>query len=160
MQRTLAGLFRRAYGPTCKPRCQQAIRPQPARFPSKARHFIDLPVNNDRLAETTIQEKETAAIHENAHRLLEVCGDLKSAQRELKWICEGAKRQVWAAAPAPRDGSREQPHLARRKYVEAYAKAEENVHKRAAGEPLQYLLGTEFFGDIEVLCRPGVLIPR
>jgi methylase of polypeptide subunit release factors len=25
---------------------------------------------------------------------------------------------------------------------------------------LQYILGTEFFGDLEIECKPGVLIPR
>jgi methylase of polypeptide subunit release factors len=25
---------------------------------------------------------------------------------------------------------------------------------------LQYILGTEFFGELEIKCRPGVLIPR
>lgn len=34
------------------------------------------------------------------------------------------------------------------------------VLQRAAGRPLQYILGTEFFGDLEIACRPGVLIPR
>lgn len=32
--------------------------------------------------------------------------------------------------------------------------------QRARGKPLQYLLGSEYFGDIEILCKPGVLIPR
>jgi methylase of polypeptide subunit release factors len=36
----------------------------------------------------------------------------------------------------------------------------ELVKKRASGSPLQYLLGSEYFGDLEIRCRPGVLIPR
>ncbi|RDW89109.1 hypothetical protein BP6252_01141 [Coleophoma cylindrospora] len=32
--------------------------------------------------------------------------------------------------------------------------------RRANGEPLQYLLGTQPFGELEIKCRPGVLIPR
>ncbi|KAK9473393.1 putative mitochondrial N5-glutamine methyltransferase [Dipodascopsis tothii] len=31
---------------------------------------------------------------------------------------------------------------------------------RGQGVPLQYLLGNQPFGDLDVLCRPGVLIPR
>jgi HemK-like putative methylase len=31
---------------------------------------------------------------------------------------------------------------------------------RARGVPLQYLIGTEYFGPLEIKCRPGVLIPR
>jgi methylase of polypeptide subunit release factors len=34
------------------------------------------------------------------------------------------------------------------------------VRERASGKPLQYQLGTEYFGDLEIRCRPGVLIPR
>lgn len=34
------------------------------------------------------------------------------------------------------------------------------VHRRSRGEPLQYILGSEFVGDLEIKCRPGVLIPR
>ncbi|EHA47444.1 hypothetical protein MGG_14921 [Pyricularia oryzae 70-15] len=32
--------------------------------------------------------------------------------------------------------------------------------RRGLGEPLQYLLGTQPFGNLDILCRPGVLIPR
>ncbi|CAD6440063.1 dd711cae-354d-4166-99ad-56293c21615f [Sclerotinia trifoliorum] len=32
--------------------------------------------------------------------------------------------------------------------------------RRARGEPLQYILGTQPFGDLEIKCQPGVLIPR
>ncbi|KAI1305636.1 S-adenosyl-L-methionine-dependent methyltransferase [Xylaria venustula] len=34
------------------------------------------------------------------------------------------------------------------------------VARRGAGEPLQYVLGTQPFGDLEMLCAKGVLIPR
>ncbi|KAI0429525.1 S-adenosyl-L-methionine-dependent methyltransferase [Xylaria sp. FL1042] len=34
------------------------------------------------------------------------------------------------------------------------------VARRGAGEPLQYVLGTQPFGDLEILCGKGVLIPR
>jgi len=34
------------------------------------------------------------------------------------------------------------------------------VKRRGSGEPLQYILGSEYFGDLEIKCRPGVLIPR
>ncbi|KAF5879338.1 putative mrf1 mitochondrial n(5)-glutamine methyltransferase [Botrytis fragariae] len=32
--------------------------------------------------------------------------------------------------------------------------------RRATGEPLQYILGTQPFGELEIKCKPGVLIPR
>ncbi|RWA08710.1 hypothetical protein EKO27_g6408 [Xylaria grammica] len=34
------------------------------------------------------------------------------------------------------------------------------VARRGAGEPLQYVLGTQPFGDLDILCEKGVLIPR
>ncbi|KAJ3578662.1 hypothetical protein NPX13_g1904 [Xylaria arbuscula] len=34
------------------------------------------------------------------------------------------------------------------------------VARRGAGEPLQYVLGSQPFGDLEILCEKGVLIPR
>ena len=34
------------------------------------------------------------------------------------------------------------------------------MRRRAGGEPLQYILGTQPFGDLEILCKKGVLIPR
>jgi HemK-like putative methylase len=37
---------------------------------------------------------------------------------------------------------------------------EDLVRRRARGEPLQYIIGNQPFGDLEILCRPGVLIPR
>jgi release factor glutamine methyltransferase len=37
---------------------------------------------------------------------------------------------------------------------------EELVARRAAREPLQFVLGTTAFRTVELLCRPGVFIPR
>lgn len=34
------------------------------------------------------------------------------------------------------------------------------VEKRARGVPLQYLLGTEWFGELEFRVERGVLVPR
>ncbi|KAK5082867.1 hypothetical protein LTR05_006748 [Lithohypha guttulata] len=39
-------------------------------------------------------------------------------------------------------------------------KLENYVKRRARGEPLQYILGTQPFGELEIKCRPNVLIPR
>ena len=36
----------------------------------------------------------------------------------------------------------------------------ENVAKRSAGMPLQYILGNQPFGNLDILCRKHVLIPR
>ncbi|KAK5100034.1 hypothetical protein LTR70_007996 [Exophiala xenobiotica] len=34
------------------------------------------------------------------------------------------------------------------------------VRRRSYAEPLQYILGTQPFGELELKCKPGVLIPR
>ena len=67
--------------------------------------------------------------------LLPACRDLPSAAAELRWIREHA-----VGGPA--------------------GLAARLVRRRARGEPLQYVLGTQPFGRLELACRPGVLIPR
>lgn len=74
--------------------------------------------------------------------LLPVCRDLRSSQNELKWLGEHATEV------ASKSGHKHETLL------------EQYVNRRAKGEPLQYILGSEFFGDLEIKCRPGVLIPR
>lgn len=73
----------------------------------------------------------------HAARLLPVCRDLPSALNEARWIGEHVGDQ--------KDGGGKMESLCRR---------------RARGEPLQYVLGTQPFGELEMKCRPGVLIPR
>ena len=41
-----------------------------------------------------------------------------------------------------------------------FALLDKLVGRRARGEPLQYILGDQPFGDLEILCRRDVLIPR
>jgi methylase of polypeptide subunit release factors len=75
--------------------------------------------------------------------LLPVCRDLSSAQNELRWLGEHA------AELASKQGLGKENRL-----IQGF------VNRRARGEPLQYILGTEFFGELEIKCKPGVLIPR
>jgi hypothetical protein len=77
--------------------------------------------------------------------LLPVCRDLQSSRNELRWLGEHAA-EVVASQHA---GTSNEKHLLR-----------QYVKRRSKGEPLQYILGTEFFGHLEIKCRPGVLIPR
>ena len=44
--------------------------------------------------------------------------------------------------------------------VESVSRAEELVHRRIAGEPLQYVTGVAGFRHLELLVGPGVFIPR
>lgn len=72
--------------------------------------------------------------------LLPACRDLQSAANELRWIREHV-----------RDTSSPIPGGLRLWWL---------CEKRGKGVPLQYVLGTQPFGDLEIQCRPGVLIPR
>ncbi|KAL2196349.1 S-adenosyl-L-methionine-dependent methyltransferase [Corynascus similis CBS 632.67] len=75
-----------------------------------------------------------------AAQLLPACRDLESAANELRWIREHVQDTKSAI-----------PNTLR---------VWKLVDKRARGVPLQYVLGTQPFGDLEIKCRPGVLIPR
>ncbi|KAK0720002.1 S-adenosyl-L-methionine-dependent methyltransferase [Lasiosphaeris hirsuta] len=72
--------------------------------------------------------------------LLQVCRDLPSTANELRWIRE---------------------HIASTSsLVPSKLRLWKMCEKRAKGVPLQYVLGTQPFGGLEIKCRPGVLIPR
>lgn len=71
--------------------------------------------------------------------LLPACKDLPSARSELRWIRDDVARAAW-----PR----------RRRLLARLCRL------RGRGVPLQYLLGSQPFGPLDILCRPGVLIPR
>jgi methylase of polypeptide subunit release factors len=79
--------------------------------------------------------------------LLAPCRDLQAAQSELRWLREHVNRV--AKARSARGDTVSQGALLRRLITE-----------RASGKPLQYVIGNEYFGDLEIRCRPGVLIPR
>ncbi|KAI1772808.1 S-adenosyl-L-methionine-dependent methyltransferase [Hypoxylon cercidicola] len=77
--------------------------------------------------------------------LLPVCRDLASARNELRWIREHVG-DLLSRTRAPRKS--EHGLLTRL------------CHRRGAGVPLQYVLGSQPFGNLDIQCRPGVLIPR
>jgi methylase of polypeptide subunit release factors len=79
--------------------------------------------------------------------LLSPCRDLHAAQSELRWLCEHVNRVARA-------------RRARGDTLAKGALLRQLIKERASGKPLQYILGTEYFGDLEIKCRPGVLIPR
>ncbi|EFR03425.1 mitochondrial N(5)-glutamine methyltransferase MTQ1 [Nannizzia gypsea CBS 118893] len=75
--------------------------------------------------------------------LLQECRDLCSAKNELRWLTEyarshGTSREAWSWRQ----------------------RLQSLVCQRAAGKPLQYILGDQPFGELTILCREGVLIPR
>lgn len=86
-----------------------------------------------------------SAANKSLLSLLPICRDLSSARKEVKWMTEHAL----TISQRLQGGT---VHYSR--FLSDY------VHRRARGEPLQYILGSEWFGELEIKCRPGVLIPR
>lgn len=80
--------------------------------------------------------------------LLAPCRDLGTARNELRWLREHVEQVAEAR------GARGETTVAKRAFLRRL------VQERGRGKPLQYLLGSEHFGDLEIDCRPGVLIPR
>ncbi|KAM3080889.1 hypothetical protein ACMFMG_004850 [Clarireedia jacksonii] len=70
--------------------------------------------------------------------------DLPSALNELRWLREHVN-ETWKPTSDVRKKSKRILQL---------------CQWRAWGVPLQYLLGTQPFGTLEIKCRSGVLIPR
>ncbi|KAK5096679.1 hypothetical protein LTS08_007552 [Lithohypha guttulata] len=98
-----------------------------------------------------------ARINRQLPLLLRECRNLDSAQNELRWMKEailqndlGIDEQDWNI----NQSTIWQPSSLTGKKLENYVK------RRARGEPLQYILGTQPFGELEIKCRPNVLIPR
>jgi methylase of polypeptide subunit release factors len=77
--------------------------------------------------------------------LVRATRSLSSAQNELRWLREHALKASKARGHSP---NRYQQLLLRL------------CQQRMKGVPLQYLLRSQPFGDLDILCRPGVLIPR
>ncbi|OKL56919.1 hypothetical protein UA08_07872 [Talaromyces atroroseus] len=77
--------------------------------------------------------------------VLKECRTLDQARNELRWLREGAISKCRNAGTY----SKHWRHELRRMCTD-----------RSRGKPLQYILGDQPFGDLEILCRPGVLIPR
>lgn len=110
-----------------------------------------------RLAPTLL--REARASHTLLPLLLRECRDLSSSRNELRWLQEHAHESH--GLPGRLAGSnktlRDEKHPAQTAIRKTLACS---VHRRAKGEPLQYILGTQPFGDLQILCREGVLIPR
>lgn len=103
--------------------------------------------------------REARASHVLLPLLLRECRDLPSARNELRWLQEHAHENY--SLPGRLATSKEalrktNPSI----QEEIWKNLTRNAHRRAKGEPLQYILGTQPFGELQILCREGVLIPR
>lgn len=76
--------------------------------------------------------------------LLRTCRDLTSARNELRWLREHAE-----------------PNITSRSLREKNNRTLKQLCiDRGRGKPLQYIIGSQPFGSLEIECVPGVLIPR
>ncbi|KAL1881919.1 hypothetical protein Daus18300_000973 [Diaporthe australafricana] len=89
--------------------------------------------------------RQAYKISPHAATILPTCRDLPSTLNELRWIREHVAELQRGRPPSPRRAEHQVALLCRR---------------RGRGVPLQYLLGSQPFGNLDLKCRPGVLIPR
>ena len=80
--------------------------------------------------------------------LLRPCRDLSSARNELRWLRQHVEQRSNASQNGRFDGK------------DAYSRLRSLCLERGKGVPLQYILGTQPFGGLEIICKQNVLIPR
>lgn len=103
-------------------------------------HTFDMPRLAPRLLRYARQQ------HTILPYILYATRDIESARNELRWLVEHT--QTLFAGSTKQNAVRRRQELSRL------------CLRRSRGVPLQYLLGTEYFGDLLLRCQPGVLIPR
>ncbi len=95
--------------------------------------------------------------------LLRPCRDLTSARNELRWLREHIIATTTTIATTSLGKSSRRSTPSKRRW-RGGALVLLHLYKlcvqRAGGTPLQYILGNQPFGELEILCRKGVLIPR
>ncbi|KAI1329883.1 S-adenosyl-L-methionine-dependent methyltransferase [Xylariaceae sp. FL0255] len=122
--------------------------------------------------------KRAGSISPYLAALLPTCRTIPSAQTELRWMREHVARyfeqrddkyQEWLDPDGLEPPPQQQSSLTgipqrwrgkQAKEAEKRLLLNHIIRRRAAGEPLQYVLGTQPFGDLDILCERGVLIPR
>ena len=82
--------------------------------------------------------------------LLKECRHLEAARNEMRWLRE------FVDSSSERKSHRDSG----KKGKSESSRLQELCKERARGVPLQYILGTQPFGELEILCRRHVLIPR
>lgn len=92
--------------------------------------------------------------------LLPACRDLGSARNELRWLREHvsellSQSRLRSSSSSSNHGSLNALHLQGNSSLLSRL-----CRQRGRGTPLQYVLGSQPFGDLEIRCRRGVLIPR
>ena len=104
--------------------------------------------------------REARASHVLLPSLLRECRDLPSARNELRWLREHAYEHHGLPEGCSNTGNRPNGLGLLSAESAVWKTLKVNVSRRATGVPLQYIMGTQPFGNLEILCREGVLIPR
>lgn len=84
--------------------------------------------------------------------LLKECRSLDLARNELRWLRARALESSSLTLKGKDAGPRHKSGWRNR--------LRSMCRTRSGGMPLQYILGDQPFGDLDILCRRGVLIPR
>ncbi|RYO79506.1 hypothetical protein DL762_008137 [Monosporascus cannonballus] len=96
--------------------------------------------------------------------LLPACRDLASARNELRWIREhvsSSSSTSHTATTTTTQKGNSSSTAQQQQQTEGEARALMRFcRRRGRGVPLQYVLGSQPFGPLDIRCRPGVLIPR
>lgn len=101
--------------------------------------------------------RHAARVDRHLSILLKECRDLRTAQNELRWMKESileSDLEFDHQSPTLHHESTWRSSTSNGKKLNDY------IRRRARSEPLQYILGTQPFGELEIKCRSGVLIPR
>lgn len=86
--------------------------------------------------------------------LIKECRILEHARNELRWLQEAA---VAKAANTEMSFENRDRHYITRGWQQVLRRM---CIDRGRGKPLQYILGDEPFGQLQIICQKGVLIPR
>lgn len=121
------------------------------------------------------------SLHPDLPLLLRACRDLRSAQNELRWLRQHVLLTVSNSARRERHV---RDSVSKLRWTEQVSRISNSFRRlslrllrprrlsqeegllhrwcrqRSRGMPLQYILGSQPFGSVDVLCRRGVLIPR